>query len=253
MICSPATPRTGTRLTWTKQKLLLPEWPNYQWKTTRTVTEKGIQHEPIMLSSTANCIHDAKITNSKLDLQESFEERHGFDGTCKQIQTIPLESNEPWNKEDTNSPKICTASKCKTFNDEHNKTRKLKRAKHKTRSQCKLTQSTGILQDQSQYINIPPLGKHCPGHQLIAWTSGKVLTLTSSPWQTIEATRAKQVLMVPSSSVTQTSALPESPSTGTKATRPIQSWIASVICGTTYHDHMPSEQLPEVTFVKHVI
>lgn len=56
---------------------------------------------------------------------------------------------------------------------------------------------------------------------------------TSSPWQTIEATRAKQVLMVPSSSVTQTSALPESPSTGTKATRPIQSWIASVICGTT--------------------
>lgn len=33
--------------------------------------------------------------------------------------------------------------------------------------------------------------------------------------------------------MTHTSALPESPSTGTLATLSIQSWIASVICGTT--------------------
>lgn len=42
------------------------------------------------------------------------------------------------------------------------------------------------------------------------------------------------LLIVPPNSMTQTSAGPSFPSTGTSATRSIQSWMASVMCGTTY-------------------
>ena len=42
------------------------------------------------------------------------------------------------------------------------------------------------------------------------------------------------VPIVPPNSMTQTSAGPSCPSTGTIATRSIHSWMASVMCGTTF-------------------